>query len=56
VAEFAMALAQDEPPPLEETARRAIAAGAANARMWDINVFEPEELQALAKRVEIRPL
>ena len=56
VAAFAMALAEEEPPPLEETARRAMAAGAANARMWDVAQFEREDIDELVKKVEIRPL
>lgn len=56
VAAFALALAEEEPPPLEVTARRAMAAGAANARMWDVVQFEREDVEELSKRVEIRPL
>lgn len=56
VAAFALALAEEERPPLEETARRAMAAGAANARMWDVVQFEREDVDALMKKVEIRSL
>jgi 1-phosphofructokinase family hexose kinase len=54
VAGFAVGLL--ERMPLPETARLAIAAGAANAMSWDIGHFTRPEVERLIPRVEIRVL
>jgi tagatose 6-phosphate kinase len=51
VAGFALGLANDE--PLDVMARRAIAAGTANAQSWDIGHFTAADVATLAEAVKI---
>lgn len=52
VAGFAIGLQEDW--PLEQTARLAVAAGAANAMSWNIGHFTREEVEAVAAQVHIK--
>ncbi len=53
VAGFAIGLMENM--PLTETAKLAMAAGAANAMSWEIGHFTQEEVQALVPKVRIEP-
>lgn len=54
LAAFAIGLAEKQ--PLEVMARRAVAAGTANAMCWDIGHFALETFESLCEQVRVRPL